>query len=100
MINSAAKENLIGFRLDSGSNVNFFLEGNVALNNLGSGFFHQPAVLTSAYLSNYARDNGTNYSIAGGIIQLHTLDLSTGVYANTSGDPRLTKLTNIQAVRP
>lgn len=100
VINCSVKEGVNGFVLDTTSNNNFLFEGNVALNNAGVGFYHAPATLTSTYLSNFARDNGTNYFINGGIIQLHTLDLSTGVYANTSGDPRLTKLTNIQAVRP
>lgn len=106
ILNCTASENsLNGFELNNvfAANNNFLLKDNIALANGSNGFVYgpPPALLTSAFISNYASRNGSlNYEITGGVIQLQALHLSTGLYTSVSGDPRLTSLTNIEAVTP
>jgi len=100
IINCSAKENgTHGFQLDATTNDNFLLQDNVAMKNLGYGFLHSPAVLTSRYLGNYASKNVTgDYSIVGGIIQIFTLNAS-GVYAIDTGDAtHFSSLINIRTI--
>ncbi len=98
IINSSAKNNLAnGFDLNaSGTNENFLLQDNSALDNASIGFSHGNALLTSRYLGNYAKDNSTNYSINGGAIQLFSLDVN-GFYTQVTGDPNhFSELVNIE----
>lgn len=86
ILNCSAKENGTdtipgnGIELSiTGINDNFLLQNNVCLSNTGTGFLHTNATLTSAYFNNYARGNGTNYIIDGGVIQMNTYNVGTGV---------------------
>lgn len=87
IINCSAKRNgLHGFEFSSTStNDNFLVQDCVALANNNTGFLHENDILTSRFLGNYAKGNGTDYSIAGGEIQLFSLDIN-GTYSHITGD--------------
>ncbi len=100
IINCSAKNNLVnGFELSiTGSNDNFLIEESVALANTGVGFLHENTTLTTRYFGNYAKGNGTDYSINGGAIQLFSLDVN-GTYTHVTGDPNhFSALVNVEGI--
>lgn len=98
IIGCSAKNNgANGFELSNTSiNDNFLIQDCIAIANAHTGFLHSNKPLTSRYLGNYAKANGTNYAIHGGAIQIFTLD-AEGNYVNTSGDPvHFSSLANVE----
>ena len=89
VLNCVAKRNTDNGNTSNGIFLNTCIDclvkGNIAIDNDDIGIQVTGGTLTTGVLSNYSSGQGTNYSIAGGMIPIATLDFSAGtITAGTS----------------
>ncbi len=103
IIEAIAMGNDVGFDFNQTSTASCCLVQDCrALSNTTAGFIHATIPLTTTFIGNEAQCNGSsagdNYQISGGIISLYEQSWSTGMMANISGQPTISRWTNVRAV--
>lgn len=87
--NNKALNNGEGFIFDASSNnSNCVVQGNHALSNAGNGFAYLPAsLLSTSFIGNKAQNNGTDYAITNGFINIQSVSKSTGTMTHVVAPP-------------
>jgi hypothetical protein len=102
IIESVAMDNDIGFDFAAGSSASCCLvQDSRALSNKSAGFVHDIRPLATTFIGNEAQCNGKcradNFEIHGGRISLYELSWTDGLMKNISGEPTISRWTNIIA---